>query len=765
MKKLLPLFIIPFLSFGQCEDTTACNYGLVMYDNNEPIEYPNNDCEYLGDACLAPSPFYLNQAWVSPSDAGWYNDNLFAWDENCNCTIYPGCQDENACNYDLYCEDNILWADDNNSSLDGYYSPECLLPGDNCLLLDFFGSADPFCNDELGTNWSVNNSMSQLYGVLNENCQCLCDEDLLPFEYFSNDGLGGATLVTINDCSQIGCSDPFACNYSPDAIIEIDCDYESCSCQDENACNYNLTSEYFESLGGLPYPYLACEYAGDGCLTDGPNGWYSLQYIWNDDCECAPAEGCLDSSACNYGQSFDGFVISAFGEPFQYGGYESPPYCLSPGDSCNVFYENSVIPAPIPMNLLPPYDYFTYYGFYSGIFNSNCECICTNPEYIYSYGNVPYFDECPQFGCTDSSACNYSVDAEFDDGSCYYPDLCGNCDSSDECGCSELTYVPDDSFENYIETNFPQASNGVVNDNYVLTSGIDFSDEFSTYISFNDANLDYPIFDLTGIENFKGVYNMNIGGPGILISNLDLSCLQLKNGWSQNQVASLSITNSNFLENVILPTDTFSLNISGNDNLVNVEFQPEAYYSNISIGTDMISFSDNESLCYLNIKGNALNNSFNLSVNEGYLPDDYNNNGTNIDLLEFNSVYGISAVFYDYDNSIYPSNWQVRFNDDIYDWTSVAFNWLAFNENNFVCIDVVDPDYADLYWGPADYSTGCWDPSNLDCASFISMDESAHEGVKKLIKIFDVLGRSSKNNGLQLRIYDDGTVEKSYIIK
>ena len=121
------------------------------------------------------------------------------------------------------------------------------------------------------------------------------------------------------------------------------------------------------------YPYLACEYAGDGCLTDGPNGWYSLQYIWNDDCECAPAEGCLDSSACNYGQSFDGFVISAFGEPFQYGGYESPPYCLSPGDSCNVFYENSVIPAPIPMNLLPPYDYFTYYGFYSGIFNSNCD--------------------------------------------------------------------------------------------------------------------------------------------------------------------------------------------------------------------------------------------------------------------------------------------------------------------------------------------------------------------------------------------------------
>ena len=518
----------------------------------------------------------------------------------------------------------------------------------------------------------------------------------------------------------------------------------------------------------MPYPYLACEYTGDGCLTDGPNGWYSLQYTWNDDCECAPAEGCLDSSACNYGQSFDGFVISAFGEPFQYGGYESPPYCLSPGDSCNVFYENSVIPAPIPMNLLPSYDYFTYYGFYSGIFNSNCECICTNPEYIYSYGNVPYFDECPQFGCTDSSACNYSVDAELEDGSCYYPDLCGNCDSSDECGCSELTYVPDDSFENYIETNFPQASNGIVNDNYVLTSGIDFSDESCNYISFSESNLDDPIFDLTGIENFKGVCNMNIGGPGILISDLDLSCLQLQNyGYNQSQAASLNISNSNFLQNIILPSDTFSLSITQNANLESVEFQPEAYYSNILIGSYSTTFY-NESLCYLNIKGNALNNSFNLSVidNYYYMEGDDNNNGLNIDLLEFNSVYGISAAFYDYDYNLSLGNsWQVRFNEDIYDWTSVAFDWLVFTENNLFCIDVVDPDYAELYWGLADFSTGCWDPSILDCASFVSMDESAQEGVKNLIKIFDVLGRSSKNNGLQLRIYDDGTVEKSYIIK
>ena len=30
-------------------------------------------------------------------------------------------------------------------------------------------------------------------------------------------------------------------------------------------------------------------------------------------------------------------------------------------------------------------------------------------------------------GCTDDTACNYSVTAEADDGSCLYNDICGEC--------------------------------------------------------------------------------------------------------------------------------------------------------------------------------------------------------------------------------------------------------------------------------------------------------------------------------------------------
>ena len=44
-------------------------------------------------------------------------------------------------------------------------------------------------------------------------------------------------------------------------------------------------------------------------------------------------------------------------------------------------------------------------------------------------------------GCADSTACNYDAAAEYDDGSCYYPDVCGICDGPGaiyECGCTDI---------------------------------------------------------------------------------------------------------------------------------------------------------------------------------------------------------------------------------------------------------------------------------------------------------------------------------------
>lgn len=77
--------------------------------------------------------------------------------------------------------------------------------------------------------------------------------------------------------------------------------------------------------------------------------------------------------------------------------------------------------------------------------------------------------------------------------------------------CSNLTYVPDDNFEAYLEAN--GMGDGFPNNNYVLTSNIN-----------NEAFLDIQglgIQDLTGIEDFSALQYLNCSNNSI--SNIDLS--------------------------------------------------------------------------------------------------------------------------------------------------------------------------------------------------------------------------------------------------
>ena len=51
-------------------------------------------------------------------------------------------------------------------------------------------------------------------------------------------------------------------------------------------------------------------------------------------------------------------------------------------------------------------------------------------------GGLPFSTDCPFLDCTDETACNYSAEAVFDDGSCLYNDDCGVCGGDNSCfGC------------------------------------------------------------------------------------------------------------------------------------------------------------------------------------------------------------------------------------------------------------------------------------------------------------------------------------------
>ena len=614
---------------------------------------------------------------------------------------------------------------------------------------------DVSCNTELTMLWAHNNDIDfiQVWDIEYAEER----EAVGSFTKDSN------TQWAFSNCSPViaGCTDSNAFNYNPSAQYDdgsccyiggcMDFDavnFDTDACFDDGSCAYDYDCDYLLDIQSYydTYDNSISNYYCYYYMSNG--GWgYTIESLTNAGyaCECVePYGGCTNSAATNYN------LNSLFDD-----------------GSCE--YDCDYL-----------LDIQSYYDTYdNSISNYYCNYYATNGTYTFAEMlSMEYACECVEiYGCTEESACNYNPFANIDDGGCGSLDNCGTCDDDPnndcefDCDLGDLTYVPDDSFENYIETNFPDADNGVANDNYVLTAGLDLSDNNNTTLSFSENNLDDPIFDLTGIENIKGIYGLNLSGSSVLIQNLDLSCLQLKNNIYNNgsfNCASINISNCMFLENLILPSDTFSLSISGNANLENVEFQPGAYYPSISIGTP--SYSNNEALCYVNIKGTALNNSFNLSVydnNYVYNLDDYSNNGISVDLLEFNSTYGVSAYFYDYYYYLQEDfSWQVRFNEDIYDWTSVTFNWYSANE---YCVDVADPAYAEAYWPSystaTDYSTDCWSASNINCANFVSINESTEKSKGSLFKVFDLLGRETTNKGFQLHIYDDGTVEKKYLIK
>ena len=122
-------------------------------------------------------------------------------------------------------------------------------------------------------------------------------------------------------------------------------------------------------------------------------------------------------------------------------------------------------------------------------------------------------------------------------------------------GFGQQTYVPDDNFENYLETR--GMGNGITNDNYVSTVNI------NTVTALNIPNQN--ISDLTGIEDFIALEYLSCGDNQI--TNLDLSNNANLNNLScfNNQIINLDVSNSPNLEYLICYNNQLTnLNVSNN---------------------------------------------------------------------------------------------------------------------------------------------------------------------------------------------------------
>ncbi|MAU37382.1 MAG: hypothetical protein CMD14_08465 [Flavobacteriales bacterium] len=291
---------------------------------------------------------------------------------------------------------------------------------------------------------------------------------------------------------------------------------------------------------------------------------------------------------------------------------------------------------------------------------------------------------------------------------------------------AQQTYVPDDVFEKYIETYFPAANNGVVNDDSVLTAGLNLPSSSPIILDLNPATLSSPfINDFTGIEDFIGLRKIVI--ENLNNTTIDLSQAILTNGNLNFLAATIAIGSCPLLTNLILPSDTIQLNLTSNTYLTNIVFQPLTFIGN-SVGLEGLVISGCNSLTNIDISNIA-------GVFNGSMLSIFNN----LNLTQLNLKNGF------------------------------CYNWglVDLSGQNLFCIQVDDPNYSSIssnwswyertqYPSQYSYSTNC---------SWSTYFEE-HSTNKKLLKVTDLLGKETKvkKNEPLLYLYDDGTVEKRITI-
>ncbi|MDA7578773.1 DUF1566 domain-containing protein, partial [Flavobacteriales bacterium] len=303
-------------------------------------------------------------------------------------------------------------------------------------------------------------------------------------------------------------------------------------------------------------------------------------------------------------------------------------------------------------------------GFYNVSVTDNAGC---NIDTTISIGNIIY-------GCTDSTSVNYNINATIDDGSCNISvygcldSLATNYDvlaNVDDLSCLYLTYVPDDNFELYLESN--GLGDGVASNDTVITSAIDTLENL--YLS------SLSIYDLTGIEDFTSLITLAVDN-NVLVS-LDLSSnLLLENLYCQaNPLTSLNINNNILLKFLNIGTTgitTLDLNAQLDLEWLNGS---NSYLSSVDLGYKTF-------LNYLNVSNSQLS-SLDASgcINLNYLI--VNNNS----LSSLNFQNGNNTLI----------NISSRFN--------------TLNNPNLSCIEVDDTTYSALNWNHVDswssFSTNC----------------------------------------------------------
>ncbi|MGC6428925.1 MAG: T9SS type A sorting domain-containing protein [Flavobacteriales bacterium] len=281
-----------------------------------------------------------------------------------------------------------------------------------------------------------------------------------------------------------------------------------------------------------------------------------------------------------------------------------------------------------------------------------------------------------------------------------------------DCGsnynCNQLTYVPDDNFEEFLESN--GYGNGIDNDDFVFTSSVES-------ILTLDVN-DLGIYDLTGIEDFTFLEIIGADNNSIsyvdFSNNLNLEILSIQNNQlnSLDLSANYNLTLINLYGNVLTSLDLRNSN-NQNINFINVGSAPFSNPNLYCISVDDLNYSNNN---WLNVEANFVfgtNNyfsngcSFNCSNSEACI-DPLDGSGTYDNLQECEADC----------NSVEPT-WDCGDLNACYELSDGSGNYQSLEECEAVCTTVIEDSWNCVNNSCIDPMDGTGEFSSLiDCESY-----------------------------------------------
>ncbi len=446
--------------YGGCTNPAASNYDATVDFNDGSCQFPGctnpQACNFTVGANVDDGSCDTTScAGCTNPLACNYDDTATLSDGTCEFFACRGCMDADAVNYDA-----TATIDDGSCLFGGCLDPAA---SNYDATVDFSDASCEYegCTNPLACNFDINATINDLSCEFASCAGCMitfaCNYDpeatILvesACDFYSccgdpaadNYEAGVVDFLTYG-CTYggsapsvefVGCELPFACNFGD---TENACEFSSCAgCTEEAACNYDadatipVTCLYPEDIFGVTYVDcmgdcltdvndngLCDETEISGCTNTAACNFDATATLDDGSCDLVSCYGCTDAAACNYDETAtlnDGSCdyVTCFG-------------CID-ATACNydadaIYTDESCYYAPGP--------FLDCNGDCNNDGNSNGIC-----------------DEQETLGCTDLGACNFDIDATFDDGSCEFSS-CTGCTNATACNYDASASINDGSCE------------------------------------------------------------------------------------------------------------------------------------------------------------------------------------------------------------------------------------------------------------------------------------------------------------------------------